>query len=155
MSYFQAAAAGMQSVSDLTQGLGQARQYGQAAEQASASAETSRLQSNANEETLRRRQAIELGNVRAAAAESGFDASSGSLLDLQKRSAAETELDIMTQRYKGQLQTIGYENEASSLRASSKNARKGAYLSVFGTLGKAAGNYYGQKSISDFNKTQG
>ncbi len=58
---------------------------------------------NANEERIRRANALRLGEQRAAAAQSGFDPSSGSLASLQSESAGQAELDALTERYKGDL----------------------------------------------------
>lgn len=59
--------------------------------------------SNANEERIRRANRLRLGEQRAAAAQSGFDPSSGSLASLQAESAGQAELDALTERYKGDL----------------------------------------------------
>lgn len=58
---------------------------------------------NANEDRTRRQSRYELGTQRATAAQSGFDSSSGSFLTLQGESAANAELDALTNRYQGEL----------------------------------------------------
>lgn len=58
---------------------------------------------NANEERIRRANALRLGQQRAAAAQSGFDSSTGSLASLQAESAGQAELEALTERYKGDL----------------------------------------------------
>lgn len=58
---------------------------------------------DANEERIRRESAQQLGIQRASAAQSGFVSNTGSMLTLQGESAANAELDALTERYKGQL----------------------------------------------------
>ena len=126
MSWFQPLYEGsMQAQSQRAQ----ARQYDD-------QAAVSRQQSSANEDTMRRKTALQMGDLRGAAAESGFDPSSGSLLDMQARSAGELELDVLTERYKRELQSIGYSNEAESLRTSAKNTMKQARVSAFMSMVK-------------------
>lgn len=61
------------------------------------------LTADANETRVRANSAQALGEQRASAVESGFDANSGSLATLQTQSAGNAELDALTQRYKGQM----------------------------------------------------
>jgi hypothetical protein len=58
---------------------------------------------DANETRIRARSAQQLGEQRAAAAQSGFDPNSGTLATLQEQSAGNAELDALTERYKGEL----------------------------------------------------
>jgi len=74
---------------------------------------------NANEERIRRNSAQELGNQRAATAQSGFDPSSGSMLKLQGDSAGNAELDALTERYKGQFNA--WQQDEQVQRARDKN----------------------------------
>lgn len=146
MSYFQILASAVQGGAQVMQGYGEAKTMDRQAEQMDDAARVTRQQGGANEETMRRNAKMQLGNLRAAAAESGFDASSGSLAEIQARSAGEAELDILTERYKSELQAIGQQNEARSLRTSAQNTRRGALLSAFGTMGSgAARSYAGSK----------
>lgn len=133
MSWFQPLYEGSQQASSLRQ---QASQYDQ-------QANVARMQSSANEDTLRRRMSANLGEMRATAAESGFDPSAGSLRDIQVRSAGEMELDVLTERYKRELQAIGLQNEAESLRTSAKNTMKQARVSAFMSMMD-----YGQKAVT-------
>lgn len=61
------------------------------------------LTADANEERVRANSAQQLGEQRAAAVESGFDANTGSLATVQTQSAGNAELDALTERYKGQI----------------------------------------------------
>lgn len=118
----------------------------QAAGMDQAAADTRRA-SSADEDVARRGMSMRLGEARAAAAQSGFDASSGSLATLQTKSAAEMELEVLTQRYKGELQAVGLENQARNTRANAKAAKRGGYLNAFATLAGSAGSYMGQPRV--------
>lgn len=61
------------------------------------------LTADANETRVRASSAQALGEQRAAAVESGFDANTGSLATLQTQSAGNLELDALNQRYAGQI----------------------------------------------------
>jgi hypothetical protein len=107
---------------------------------------------NANEERIRRDNAMKLGVQRAAVAQSGFDPSSGSMLTLQGQSAANAELDALTERYKGQL--TAWQSDERIQRA---NDRLNFIADpIFGRLGKASGlvhgggfvSYYGARSLT-------
>lgn len=125
------------------QGNAAAAQSTAAANAAAANAANTRLQTNAREEMQRRRNAMLLGELRAASAQTGFDPSSGTLASLQSSSAAQLELDALTERYNGELQAISFGNEATSLRSRAKAERNTGYITAAGSLLKAAGNYFG------------
>lgn len=133
MSFFQ----------PLYEGYGQAQSLKTQASQYEDQAKVTAQQSNSNEEIMRRRVKMQTGGMRAAANESGFDSSSGSLADLQGRSAGEAELDILTERYKAELQSIGLRNEAKSLRTSASNVRKEAAFKFIMNAGTSAAKYGG------------
>jgi hypothetical protein len=139
--------AAMQFVGSIYQGEAEGSRLNQAGDAAQANARNTRLQTNATEETQRRQNAIRLGSMRAGASQSGFDPSSGSLVDLQSHNAAELELDALTKRYEGTLQAVNFENEASSYRAGAKNARTTGYLNAFGSLVANGANYFGAPHI--------
>ena len=61
------------------------------------------LTADANEDRVRRNNAQALGEQRASAVESGFDANTGSLATVQTQSSGNLELDALTQRYAGQV----------------------------------------------------
>lgn len=92
----------------------------------------------AAEDQQRRINRMRLGEQRAAAAQSGFDPSSGDFAALQVQSAANAELDALTTRYSGQMQAISLNNDASMLRTNAKVANTQGYLNAAGSL---AGGY--------------
>lgn len=142
-----AANAAMQFVGHVYQGEAEGSRMNSAADVAAMNSKQALLVANAREENLRRTNAARLGEIRASAAQSGFDASTGSLADLQVQSSKEMELDALTQRYEGVMQSIGFKNEESQLRAGAKNARKTGYLNAFGSLMQNGANYFGQPRI--------
>jgi hypothetical protein len=93
--YYYAAVAAVKVASVISQANGQAASAGAAKDQARVNSRTALEQGNAPEEIQRRQNALKLGEQRAAAAESGFDPSSGSLATLQSQSAGELELDSL------------------------------------------------------------
>lgn len=147
MDPFSMAAMAVSAVSSIAQGQAAGAQANAAAANAADNARTARLQANAQEEIQRRQNALRMGEIRASAAESGFDPSSGSLLALQTKSAAEMELDALTTRYEGELQSISFQNQAASYRAEGKAARRTGYLNAFGTLTSAAAKEYARPRI--------
>lgn len=140
-------AAAAQAIGSIYAGNAAAAQSQAQANTAAANANAVRLQTNAREEAVRRRNAMQLGELRAAASQTGFDASSGSLADLQSRSSAQLELDALTERYNGELQSISLDNEAQSLRSQARAQRNSGYLSAAGAALGAVGNYMGQPRI--------
>lgn len=102
-------------------------------------------QGSAAEDTQRRQSALKLGQQRAAAAQSGFDSSSGSMATLQSQSAGELELDALTTRYESVLKSIGYKNEADRAHASAINAETSGYMNFASSMigGMAGGGGYG------------
>lgn len=142
-----AVSAAVSAVGSIYAGNAQAAQATAAADAANANAHNVRLQTNAREEQQRRANALQLGELRANAAQTGFDPSSGTLARLQSASAAQLELDALTGRYNGELQSLSLDNEAKSLRNQGKAAKVGGYLSAFGSIAKNAGNYYGMSAM--------
>jgi hypothetical protein len=110
---------------------------------AAQNAKTAQMQASAREEMQRRSSALQLGEQRAGAAQSGFDSSSGSFGDLQGDSAGNAELDALTTRYSGQLQSLSLQNEAAGLRRQASTSRTQGYLNAFGTLASGAARYGG------------
>lgn len=96
----------------------------------------------ADEETLRRRNKQFMGTVRASAAESGFDASSGSLAELQARTAGELELDALTLRYKGDLQRVGLQYEGDLYRGAAATAGRQGLVNASALIGSAVARDY-------------
>ena len=99
---------------------------------------TARRVAGAREEQQRRINRVRLSAQRANAAQSGFDPNTGSLAMLQVESAGNAELDALTTRYSGELQSLSLENGANAVRASGRNQQTSGYLSAAGTL---AGGY--------------
>jgi hypothetical protein len=118
-----------------------------ASQVAARNAENARLVANAREEQVRRRSKFALGEQRAAAASSGFDPSSGSMLDLQGDSAGQLELDALNTRYEGTLTALSFENEAAAMKRRARSSRTGGYLNAAGTLLGGLGRTYGQQRI--------
>lgn len=108
---------------------------------AAQNARTAQLQANAREEEQRRASALQLGEQRAGAAQSGFDANTGSFSALQGQSAGNAELDALTTRYTGQLQSLSLQNEATGLRRQASTSRTQGYMNAFGTLVGGAARY--------------
>ena len=108
---------------------------------AAQNARTAQMQANAREDQQRRSSALQLGEQRAGAAQSGFDSGTGSFAELQGQSAGNAELDALTARYTGQLQSLSLQNEASGLRRQASASRTQGYLNAFGTLVGGAAKY--------------
>lgn len=137
----------MQALGAIYEGNAAAAQSNAAANWSAANARNTRLQTDAREEMQRRRNAMLLGELRASSAQTGFDPSSGSLASLQSRSAAQLELDALTNRYSGELQAISLDNEAQTYRNRAKAQRRTGYLTAAGSVLAAAGNYYGAPKL--------
>ena len=108
-----------------------------------------RQQANAREEQQRRRGRQLLGKQRVALAEAGIGAM-GSALDIAEESATRAELDALTIRYEGDLESRGLLADAEQERYESKvnvmagkNAMRGAYLSATDALLSGGARYYG------------
>ena len=141
-------AAGTVGLSAISAGQTAGAQADQAAQSAAENARIARQQGSAAEETQRRQGALRMGDMRASAAQSGFDPSSGSLAALQTRSAGEMELDALTSRYEGQLRSISLDTESSVQRANAKVARRGGYLSAAGSVSQVGASYLRGSSFS-------
>ena len=104
-------------------------------------AKSAALQANAAEEQTRRQMRLRLGEQRASAAQSGFDSTEGSFGNLQMQSAANAELDALTTRYTGQMQSLSFDNQAAGLRANASAANAQGYVNAFGALAGGAAKY--------------
>jgi hypothetical protein len=144
----------VQAVGQVFAGNSQAAAAEGQANIADQNARTARLQANAREESLRRKSSLQLGEQRAAAAQSGFDSSTGSFAQLQGESASNAELDALTTRYEGQLQSLSFQNEAAGLRSNASTARKQGYLNAFGSLTQGSTKYGGGPSFN-YNNVPG
>lgn len=110
-----------------------------------------RQQADAREEQQRRKGRQLLGAQRAAIAESGVGFM-GSALDIAEESSTRAELDALTIRYEGELESKGLLADAEQERYESKvnvmagkNAMAGAYLSATGAILSGGSKYYGYK----------
>ncbi|WP_063807602.1 hypothetical protein [Burkholderia cepacia] len=94
-----------------------------------------------NRETAQRAQAgQQLGEQRAAVAESGFNPNAGSALDVQVQSVRNAELDALQTRYQSILQGGTLEDQARQDRYAARSARASARNSlVAGGISAAAG----------------
>jgi hypothetical protein len=104
-------------------------------------AKLTQQQTFAAEESRRRQMALAMGDIRSEAVASGFSPGGGSLLNLQAKSAAEMELDILTSRYRGELESLSLNNDAQMQRANAKSSRTSGYLNAAGYLASGYGRY--------------
>lgn len=137
----------LSAVSQIASGYAAGAQADADANTARQNADIARQQTDATEEQNRRKTAMQRGDMRARSIETGFDASSGTLADLQIRSAAEMELDVLTSRYEGSLRALSFDNEAASAKARGKSARRSGYLNAAGSIMGSMGNYMGSPRI--------
>lgn len=118
-----------------------------AADVAKDNARSAALQGIAAEDAQRRINRMRLGEQRASAAQSGFDPSSGDFAALQVQSAANAELDALTTRYSGQMQSISLENEAAGTRENAKMANRQGYINAAGSVASSFAKYGGGTKI--------
>jgi len=97
-------------------------------------------ESGARQDALARRQGLQIGRQGAAAGQSGFLASEGTLGSVLTQSAVEAELNLLNENYSGQMAARGLENQArlnnyesARLRANARAARTSGYLAAAGT----------------------
>lgn len=142
-------------VSSIAQGNQQAASLRQQANAAEHNANLSEIQARQsydaglqNELSQRRSSGQQQSEVRAAVAESGFDATSGSALAIQQQSARDMEMDALNTRYQTLLQGYGYEQQAqqdrytaSTLRQSARGARRAGYIGAATSALTAAAGY--------------
>jgi len=146
MAFAAPLALGIAAVSSIAGGIQANNQGKEIQANENAAARNDRLQGSANEDSVRRRNAQILGRQRAAAAQSGFESSSGSLAELQTQNAGQLELDALTGRYQSELSAIGHENAGRSARAAGKAARTKAFISAAGQI-LGAGYAYGNSGL--------
>jgi hypothetical protein len=78
---------------------------------------------------------------RAALAQSGIGASTGTGASIVAESQRAMELDQITNLYKTELEAQGYEAAARAKRSTAKGVKQGAALGLFGGALSAAGTY--------------
>lgn len=119
-----------------------------AASQMEADAIQARRVAGAREEQQRRINRQRLGAQRASAAQSGFDPSTGSLLALQVESAGNAELDALTVRHGGEMQSLSLQNDARRTRAGGRNQRTTGLMNAAGYLAGGYARYGGGNSLT-------
>lgn len=149
------ASTAMSAVGSIQQGNAQASAYKREAAVNEENARIARLNAertaqaySLQEDKLRRSQKLALGQQRAAAAESGVGASTGSNLDIQVEDSAQAELDALTLRYDGQNdrinqlnQGIQFSNAAATSRANAKSAKQSGYTGALASVVGGATKY--------------
>lgn len=99
---------------------------------------------DANETKVRASNAQALGEQRAQASQSGFDSTTGSLADIQTKSAGNLELDALNARYGGQLTAWRAKTQIAGAQAGFKNAlATTAVAALAGGGAQALGNVAG------------
>lgn len=146
MAFAAPLALGLAAVNSISQGISANAQGKETQANENEAARIARLQGSANEDSVRRRNAQVLGNMRAAAAQSGFESNSGSFAGLQKQNAGQLELDALTGRYRSELDAISHENAGRSARAAGRAARTGSFISAAGQI-LGASYLYGNSGL--------
>lgn len=111
------------------------------AQVAERNATVARQQAAVNEQAQRRDAYRALGRMRAGYGAAGV-ATEGTPLDVLENSAAEAELDALNIRYKGQLASMGYGEEANLQRSRGKSAMTAGVFKAGTALLGAGGAYY-------------
>lgn len=96
-------------------------------------ATAAKQQAAADMDKKRRDTVRRLGSIRAAYGASGVTLE-GSPLDVLAESAANAELDVLTIKYKGDLEATGYGNEATLETARGQQARTAGYMGAGAAL---------------------
>lgn len=98
-------------------------------------ADSARLAADANEETQRRKDAMDRGAQIASLAENGIDLTSGTGADLVHQSSVNSELNALNVRYSGLTQAKQYEQQAvldrygaNTYRVNASNIQQAAML---------------------------
>lgn len=151
---FSAGVAAVGAYSSISQGDAQSASYKRAAAADDFNAQMMRAKSgnalrvaDANEEATRRGSARAMGATRAALTEAGIG-SEGSAADIVQQSSQDAELDALNVRYKGQLESTGYLDQANLDEFSAKgnrenagNAKTAGYLGAASSVLSAYGGY--------------
>lgn len=95
-------------------------------------------QAAADEASFRRKFALQQGSAIAALGASGIT-SEGSALDVLASSASAAEYDALNIRYKGQLKSMGYGDEAALSTYKAGQEQSAGYMSAADTLFKGLG----------------
>lgn len=127
----------------------EARQLEQNSKIMKMKAEDTVRQGDYDADTLKRKSKGIIGSQRAGFASGNIDINSGSALDVQGDTAAETEIDAIAIRNNAFREAMGYKMEASNMKSQAKivkaTGRASANLSLLGGGVSAVGNYYQYK----------
>lgn len=101
-----------------------------------------------NEEAaMRRRNALQLGNMSAAAAQAGTS-TGASTQSLERQSATTAELDALNLRYMGHIRAMGYEAQSKNVAYEGDQQAFNSYLRAGGALLRGSGSGY---SVSGYS----
>lgn len=151
-------AGGLQAFGAIAAANAQAAQHDAQAQAARYNADMQRQQASATaqqtsaREDLQRKQARQVfGRQIAAGAESGVNIATGSAADLFRSSLYDAEMDALNIRYDGELNRVGFLNQASLsdwegnvAKANSRSARRAGFLSAATALAAPVAGAYGK-----------
>ncbi|MFT4271813.1 MAG: hypothetical protein QM578_12435 [Pantoea sp.] len=135
------ASSGLNSVTNITNGLTASRNANYNASLLDQQAKTVALQTGSQVSQIRRQGAQVMGSQSAGFADNGTG-TGGSNAAIQRSTAIDTEMDAATADYNGRLQIADIQNQAAALRANAK-AQKPGLVSLLGGVSNAVGSYYG------------
>jgi hypothetical protein len=102
-----------------------------------------RQQASANEAAQRRDASRALGKMRAGYGASGVVGSEGTPLDVLEDSVATAELDALNIRYSGELEAMGYQDEARLQKMRGKAAMREGYFKAGSAILGGMSSYAG------------
>lgn len=140
------ASTAMQAVGAIAQGNAEAAAANANADVADANAKIARQQGTERSNRVRMQARRLLAEQRAAMGEAGFISSTGSNLDLTRDTAAQLELDALSERYAAELDATGFSNSASLYRAEAKNSRRSGLTGSAGALLGGVNSYASYKT---------
>lgn len=137
------AATGLQMLGGISAAEEQKAQLESQAQALEARADATEKEGFAQETAIRRQKDQFIGQQRSAAAGSGVDVSTGSVLDVIEDSAFNIEMDAMTTRTSYANQALAMRQEAAMTRA----AKPLGLSTLLGAAGTAAGGYAQYKML--------
>lgn len=132
---------GVSAIGMIAQGNAEASAAEANAKNLETSARITRQQGSVRAERIRAQARALQAEQRAAMGESGLLADTGSNLDLVKDTAANFELDALTEQYNADMDALGLSSRASVERASGRAARSSGYMSAAGAVFRGATDY--------------
>lgn len=132
---------GVAAIGAISQGNAEAAANEQNAKNLEASAKITRQQGSARAERIRAQARALQAEQRAALGESGLIAGTGTNLDLVKDTAANLELDAMTEQYNADMDALGLTNQAALSRQAGKAASTSGYYSAAGAVFRGVTDY--------------